>query len=590
MSSFPKLTWRGGVLRGGLLLLPLLLLAAWSLAPLASAAAAGNQPVFSNDIELTTLGPAGSSTAFLDTQGHFHLLYTTTTRQSINLSYQTVSGNSQNVSVLRRPIALASRADAIAAPTFVLDSQGRLHAAWIETRSGTQAVRHALLEDPTSHAPEGTPTITTLYQSNNSITALSAGADAQGNTFYAWLDNDSGRSQIAMTQLHADQSPGHRIQLTRSTADLNFPHLAVYPDSTLALVFLQQSRKGGWDLLIAPFDAAGKSLHAPTTVATQLHPGPLNVAGKDPSIFHFDPLAIVLDAQNILHIAWGAILQLGYTPATLQSDHSFAIQPTALSQSTYNYQQLCFSAGPNAPPQSAPAGKTAPLWLSWLDSTHATSNNALLPYVAQINANETLQAATPVVGPDTNAAAPCPQQDSHGGLYVTWQQFDDNGNYALMMKTTTIHQSNPFWVQLGLNRNQPIQQIIYIFLGSLLLGAIALLANFLAIPIAAFVLRFGKNLHIPRLILLLIGFGLLIGVDIWFQFFMAANFQIATPPYGWAIVGGVLALAVVLFQWYRSRKYPPETLGAIGQLLISSYIGAIIISMPLIYVFTQHLS
>ncbi len=585
MSSFFNKIPRGSVA------LLVLLLVAGGLVPLRAARAAGDQPTFSNTIELTTLAPAGLSEALLDSQGHFQLLYTTSAPQSVNLLYKVVSGDSHDVKALRGPITLASRVDNVASPTLALDSRGRLHAAWIETYKGLKTVRHAVLEDPTTPGAAGDPQVTALYQGDHSITYLSGGADAQGNVFYAWLDTASGKPQLAMAEVRADLTMGQRIQLTHLTIDRVFPHLAVYPDSTLAAVFLQQNPQAGWNLVIAPFDASGKSLHDPTIVATQLHPGPLNVAGRDPSIFHFDPLAIALDAQGVLHVGWGAVLRLGYARATRQPDYSFAVQPTLLSQNTYNYQQLCFSAGPNRPPQAAPASQAAPLWLSWLDDTQATTTTALFPYIAQIAPDETLRTApTALVGRDINAANPCPQQDARGGLYVVWQQFDDNGNYALMMKTTTLPQSNPFWVQLGLNRNQPIQQIIYIMLGSILFGVIALLANFFALPVAALVFRFGKNWHIPHLALLLIGFGLLIGVDIWFQSFMASNFQIATPPYAWAIVGSAVALLVILFQWHRSRRYPPETLGAIGQLLLSSYIAAIILSVPLIYAFTQHLT
>lgn len=569
-------------------LLPLLLLATLNLIPLGTASAASGQLSFSNSIELTTLAPAGLSKVLLDTQGHFHLLYTTTSQQNINLRYQVVSSDSRSVSVLHRPITLASQADTITSPTLVLDSQGRLHAAWIETHNGTFIIRHALLEDPTAQGAISAPNIITLYQSSTSITSLSAGADAQGNTFYTWLDTDSGTSQLAMAELHAVQSPGQRIQLTRLTTDLTFPHLIVYPDSTLAVVFLQRSPQGGWDLLIAPFDTIGKSLHDPTVVAKQVHPGPRNQTGQDPSIFRFDPLGAALDTQSILHIAWGAILQLGYTAARLQPDHSFAVLPTLLSQNTYDYQQLCFSTGPNIRPQSTPASKASSLWLSWLDDSQSTAATALFPYIAQIGANETLLGApTAVVGQDVSAAAPCPQQDTHGGLYLTWQQFDDNGNYALMMKTTTIPPSNPFWVQLGLNRNQPIQQVIFILLGSSLLAAFGMLTNFLAVPLALIVLQLGKRFHFPRLVSLLLSLALLLAVDIGFQFFMAANFQIARPPYAWAIIGGIVALGVVLFQWYRSRRYPPEVFGTLGQLLLSSYVGATILSIPLLYVFTH---
>ena len=567
----------------------LLLGAGLALAPLMTAAAASGQPQFSNGIELATMAEAGASAVLLDSQRHFHLLYTTAgAQQTVNLVYQVVSSDSQSAQVVRQPRTLASQADQILAPTLILDSRGRLHAAWIEAYNGVTTIRHALLEDPT-HSGAGSAAPVPLFQTGNAVSALSGGADAQGNVFYTWLDSDSGAPNLAMAEVHDNQTASPRVQLTQTTTSVNFPHLAVYPDGTLAAALLQQeANQGGWDLIIAPFDPSGKSLHAPTLVASNLHPGPLNVLGKDPNTFHFDPLALALDAQGTLHLAWGAILQLSYASGAMQADHSFSIQASALSQSLYNYDQLCLSVGPNTPPQQSNASKAAPIWLAWLQDNN---QGGLQADVDQISSQATLLTAPAgLVDKNTTAAVPCPQQDTQGGLYVTWQQFDNNQNYAIFMKTTTLPQNNPFWVALGLNRDAPIQQVIFIVLGSVLLGALATLPNFLTVPVAAGVVRFGKRLHIPRLVLILIGLGMLVAVNIWAQSFLAGNFEIPTPPFIWSIVGGLVPLGLMLFLWFRSRRFPPETLGTIGQLLLASYIGAIILSMPLIYVFTQRQS
>ncbi len=561
--------------------------------PLVPTAHAASQPQLSTPVALTSLAVGGTPTVWLDSQDHFHLLYTTTTPQNqINLVYRVVNSDGQSVQDVRRPTTLSHAADRIDSAVLVVDSRGRLHASWIEVRNGTFFLFQALVEDSTTSGGSNTPKPEMLYQSTKALQTLSGGADSNGNTFYGWLDSNSGSPNLSTIEIRDDQSTGSVLQLTHQTDALNFLHLLVYPDSTLAAVMLQPSPKGGWDVTISPFDATGSALHDPTQVATQLIPGSLNLTGRtnDVSDFGFDPLAATLDAQQHLHIAWGAILQLGYADVTMQPDHSFISRPTMLSTTTNNYQQLCLSAGPATPPSGA-NNPSSSIWLAWLDDSQQTPVTPLHPYIDQINAQGALMSA-PLLFADKNTASstPCVEQDQHGGLYATWQQYNDSGDYVLMMVTTTHPPQEPFWVKIGLNRNNPIQQILFLLLGSTLLGALGLLPNLLVAPVAAGVVRFGTRLHVHRLALLLLSLAIFVAIDVWFQSFMSDNFSEPVPTFIWAIIAASASLLLIVYLWFRSRRFPPETLGAIGQLFLASYLATIIISIPLIYPFTQHLS
>jgi hypothetical protein len=553
-----------------------------------TAQAAGGQVALSTPLALTSLGLKGTPSVVLDNQGYFHLLYQTDAPSNqVNLEYKVVKSTGQSIQQIEKTITLASAADSIDSTVLVVDSRSRLHAAWIESRNGAFFVRDALVENPASSAGNSVGVPTTLYQSSNSTYDITGGADSSGNVFYGWLDRSTGTPNLETIEIHDDQSAGQPLQLTQQTDQLDFPHLIVYPDDTLVGVMLHQSPQETWDLTIYPFDATGKSLHAPMVVIPSLHPGPANQASKDTNTFHTDPMAVALDAQQHLHIAWGQVLQLGYTDAMMQPDYSFTFQPKTLSSTAYDNQNLCLNAGP-AYPVSTSSTTASPLWLGWLDTSQQPT---LHPYIAQISDQGTLKnTPTSLVDAGTLAAAPCVQQNTHGSLYVTWTQYNDNGNYVLEMATNTVAAQSPFWVKLGLNRNDPIQQVIFIILGSILLGALGMLPNLLATPVAAVVVRFGTRLHIHRLALLLVGLGVFIAVDIWFQGFMAGNFGESSSPIIWTIVGVALALILIVYLWYRSRRYPPETMGAIGQLLLASYAAAIVISIPLIYIFTQHQS
>jgi len=565
----------------------LLALAAFSLGPSTPARAAASELQLSTPVALTSLATGGLSLVSLDDQRHFHLLYTTTTPQNeVNLVYRVVSSDGQSVQQIRQPLTLTRAADRIDSAALVLDSQNRLHAAWIEVRNGTFSILHALVEDPTAGSANPLK-IETLYQSSEPVEELSGGADSNGNTFFSWLDSSGGASNLSIIELHDDQSIDNPLHLTHQTDRLNFPHLLVYPDGTLTAVMLHQSPKGGWDVIIWPFDA-GSSLHDPTTVATQLHPGPNNqISNTDVMDFRFDPLAVNLDAQQHLHIAWGAILQLGYADATMLPDHSFAFQTTTLSSATYNYQELCLSAGPVTTPSTTPGPSSLP-WLVWLDDTQGT---LLHPFIDQVNKQRQFRSAPrSLVDRFTAAISPCVEQDSQGGLYVTWQQYNDSGDNVLMMVTTTRAPLTPFWVELGLNRTNPIQQVIFILLASIMLGALGLLPNLLVAPLAAGIVRLGRRLHIPRLVGLLVALALFVAVEVLFQTFMSANFAEPLPPLIWAVIAAIASLVLMLYLWYRSRRFPPETLGAVGQLFLAAYLAAIVVSIPLVYPFTQHLS
>lgn len=565
-----------------------LAIAATTLPLIAIAQAVGNQVALSTPLPLTTLGLGGPPSVLLDSQGYFHLLYQTDAPDNqVNLEYKVVKSNGQTVQQIGKTITLARAADRIDTAILVVDSRSRLHAAWIEVRNGAFSVRDALVENPASSGGNGIGIPVILYQSINSAHDITGGADSSGNVFYSWLDTSTGIPELEAIEIHDDQSAGQPIQLTQQPGEIDFPHLIVYPDDTLVGVLLHQSVNGAEDLTLYPFDATGKSLHAPIIVVPGLHPGPSNQLGKDTNAFHTDPIAAVLDAQQHLHIAWGQVLQLGYADAVMQPDYSFVFQPKTLRSASYDYQNVCLDIGPAYPSSSKPANSPS-LWISWLDDSQQPT---LHPYIAQISDQDTLKnTPTSLVDQITNAAAPCVQQNTQGSLFVTWTQYDDNGNYVLEMATTTVAAESPFWVKLGLNRNDPIQQVIFILLGSILLGALGLLPNLLATPVAAVVVRFGTRLHIHRLALLLIGLGCFIAVDIWFQSFMAGNFSEPSPSIVWTLLAAAISLGLIVYLWYRSRRYPPETMGSIGQLLLASYAAVIVISIPLIYIFTLHQS
>lgn len=560
----------------------LLLFAALWLIPFATAQAANAQPTLSTPVELTTLGVAELTTNLLDTRGQFHLLYTE--QRATTLRYQVVKSSGQSVQVVKKPVTLVQQADKISNLTLTFDSQGRLHAGWLEENNGAYAVRHVVVDDPTSAGANAALVPQTLYQSADTLQALGAGADGQGHVFYTWLANSNGSPHLSAVQVTATQAAAAPVALPYQASAVVFPHLLVTQDGTLVLTLLQADPAGGWDLTVTPYASTGAPLQAPTQVAAQLHPGLLNtITDKDKNDFHFDPLAVSLDAQQHIHIVWGAYNQLGYADITLQPQGQMAAHAATLSGATQNYVQPCLVSGPA---QQTQTNHSTPVWLTWLDDSGSTT---LHPYFAQITAQGALATApTPLVGPATPVGNVCPQEDTRGGLYITWQQYDEGGNYGLQMATTTAAPQIPWWVSsLGLNRDNPIEQCIFIALGSVLLGAAFLLADLFAAPVAAGIIKVGARLHIRRLALLVVSLVLFLVVNVWVQGFIASLVQAPSPSLLWGMIGGVCALALLAYLWHRRREYPPETLGSIGQLLLASYIGAIVLAIPLIYVLTR---
>jgi hypothetical protein len=570
---------------GRFALFPLLLLAALWLIPLDIARAANAQPTLSTPVELSSLGVGELATNLLDTRGQFHLLYTD--KGTTRLLYQVVKSSGQSVQVVRKPITLIEQADKISDLTLTFDSQGRLHAGWLEENNGLFAVTHVVVDDPTSSGASAALTPQTLYQSQDTLQALNAGADGQGHVYYTWLDNSNSTPHLSAIQVTAMQPAEAPVALPYQASAVVFPHILVAQDGTLVVILLQADPRGGWDLAVTPYTSAGAPLQASTLVATQLHPGLLNIiTDKNRNDFHFDPLAVSLDAQQQVHIAWGAINQLGYAKVMLQPQGQMTVHSTTLSSATSNYQQLCLVSGPTIPSQQAQTNRPVPIWLNWLDDS--LGGTGLHPFFVQITAQGTpATAPTPLVGPGILVSSACPQEDTRGGLYITWQQYDKNGNYSLQMATTTIEPQVFWWVTLGLNRDNPIEQCIFIILGSILLGAAFLLADLLAVPVAAGIIKLGARFHLNRLILLIVSLALFLAVNIWVQGFIAEQVQVSSPSLLWGLIGGICALALCAYLWFRRRKYPPETLGTIGQLLMASYIGAVVLAIPLIYVFTR---
>jgi hypothetical protein len=570
--------------------LVLLMAAALSLASIQPAKAApASQPQLSSSAELTALSSLGTADSLLDAQDHFHLLYTVTTPHSSNpnlvdLLYSVVSSDQHPV-VLVKPVTLAHALDALFSPNLLQDSNGRFHASWIERTSGVFTVRHALVEDQSAHLSASSIVPETLFQTNSFADALSGGADASGNVVYAWLDGDSGAQTVRAVTISNNQTLGKPFVLFQPSIEAAFPHLVVYPDGTLAVVMQQRNPKAGWDIVLTPFDATAHPLHDPVFVAQGVFPGNQNQKGVSNSTlrndFRFDPLAVVLDATQKLHIAWGVVNKLNYAVAVVQSDHGFALQPTTLLGITDNYMQLCLSVGPNTLPGHAAATNTATTWIGWIDDSE---NIPMMPYVDQISNHETLAGNPTRLVPLTSSATnPCVQEDTRGNIYVTWLQYDDNNQYGFFMATTARPPEASFWTSVGLSAKSPIQQLIFIVLGSMLLGAFVTVADILAVPVIAGLVKLGQLVHTPRLVLLLAGLIPPLVLNIYIQKYLAANFNTPPPAILWPIVGCAVAAALMLYLWFRSRKIPMEFLGTVGRVFLASYIAAFILCLPIIY-------
>jgi hypothetical protein len=565
-------------------------LALLSFVPLPTAfAASESQPQLSSPAELTTLATLGFAESLLDAQDHFHLLYTVTTPHNpnpnlVDLVYSVVSSDQHPVQLVK-PITLAHALDGLFSPVLLLDSQGRFHAAWIERTDGVFTVRQAVVEDPSAHLSASSIVPETLFQTSSFADALSGGADASGNIFYTWLDLDSGSQTLRAIIIPNNHPPGKPFVLLRPSRAVAFPHLAVYPDGTLAVVMQQRSPKAGWDITLTPFDATAHLLHDAIFVAQGVFPSNMNQKGTGNSSqkndFRFDSLAVALDARQHLHIAWGAIDTLNYADAVMQSDHGFALQSTTLLGIANNYLQLCLSAGPNIPPGQAGQAIPAATWIGWIDDSESIP---MMPYIDQISSQEILAGNPTRLVPLTEQATnPCVQEDTHGNIYATWLQYDDNNQYGLFMATTARPPESSFWARLGLSTKAPIQQLIFIVLGSMLLGAFVIVADLLVMPVIAGLVKLGQHLHVHRLALLLAGLAPMLVINSYIQKYLAANFSAPPPSILWLLAGSLVAAGLILYLWFRSRNIPMEVLGTVGRVLLASYVATIILCIPVIY-------
>ncbi len=570
-----------------LCLLPMMVL---SLLPIQAAkAAAASPPELSTPAELTVLAPLGLAESLLDSQNHFHLLYTITTPHSpnpnlVDLVYSVVSSDAHPAQLVK-PVTLAHALDGLFSPSLLLDSKGRFHAAWIERSNGVFTIRHAVVEDPSTHLSASSIGPETLFQTSTFAEALSGGADASGNVFYTWLDLESGTQTLRGIVLQNPQASSKPFALLQPGVEVAFPHLVVYPDGTLAVVMQQRNPKAGWDIVIISYDAAAHPLHDPVFVAQGVFPSNQNQKGTGNSTlrndFRFDPLAVALDARQRLHIAWGVVNKLNYTDAVMQANHGFALRPVTLLGRTDNYMQLCLSAGPNTPPGQARPTISDTTWIGWIDDSE---NIPMMPYIDQITTQETLAGNPTRLVPLTQRATnPCVQEDTHGNIYATWQQYDDTNQYGLFMATTTRPPEATFWTKVGLSAKTPIQQLIFIVLGSMLLGAFVTVADILTVPVIAGLIKLGQLFHVHRLALLLVGLIPTLVLNIYIQKYLAANFATPTPSFLWPVAGSIAAVGLLLYLWFRSRQTPVEFLGTVGRVLLASYVAASILCIPIIY-------
>ena len=205
-----------------LALFPLLLLAALWLIPSGAAKAANAQPTLSTPVELSSLGVAELATNLLDTRGQFHLLYTD--QKTTTLHYQVVKSSGQSVQVIRKAVTLVGQADKISDLTLTFDSQGRLHAGWLEENNGLFAVTHVVVDDPTNSSASAALTPQMLYQSQDTLLGLNAGADGQGHVYYTWLDNSNGTPHLSTIQVTAMQPAEAPLALPYQASAVVFPH------------------------------------------------------------------------------------------------------------------------------------------------------------------------------------------------------------------------------------------------------------------------------------------------------------------------------------------------------------------------------
>jgi hypothetical protein len=208
----------------------------------------------------------------------------------------------------------------------------------------------------------------------------------------------------------------------------------------------------------------------------------------------------------------------------------------------------------------------------------------MMPYIDQITNQDAFAAQPTRLIPLTDVGTnPCVQEDTHGHIYATWLQYDDNNQYGLFLATTARPPASTFWTKLGLSATAPIQQLIFILLGSMLAAAFMTLVSMLGVPVAAVLVKVGQLLHVHRLALLLVGLVPLLVIDVFAQRYMASDLATPTPPTAWPVIGSAVAVAVLLYLWFRSRKVPTEVLGTVGRDFLASYFAAFIFCLPILY-------
>jgi hypothetical protein len=284
----------------------------WPL-PATLAPAASSQPAtairWGDAIELTQVNVGAPYAQVLDPQGHISLAYLAPNginNQALEYAVFTLTGTA-----IQQPRILAPSVDQNTIPYLVYDSAGALHCAWIISTNSGFAVQQETVSAP--HAR-----VETLYQSTGVIEGLNVGADAQGRTFFTWLDQRSNVENLAYEVLRGNEPLGPSRQLTHVSQvdELFAPQVAVYPDGMMAVTVLISNSGGAtWQLDVYHFGPDGTPAGAPLVLAQQLIPSQSNeLVGPPPPSpiegIRDNPLAVQLDAQQRLHIVWAMYLQL----------------------------------------------------------------------------------------------------------------------------------------------------------------------------------------------------------------------------------------------------------------------------------------
>jgi hypothetical protein len=483
------------------------------------------------------------------------------------LNYEVVPLGSTVAQMRRVLVPLASQ---ISDLQLVYDSTGALHCAWIAITNNGFIAQQLTVSDP--HA-----SVVTLYQSSGVIESLSAGADARGRVFFSWLDQRSGIENVAYVALQGSRLLGPSQQITHVNDALFAPQLAVYPDGTMAVTVLHlPGYTGLWQLEVRFFTSDGTPVGPPLIVAQQLRPSLANVTQQIE--FQQNPLAVQLDGQQRLHIVWATLLDLGEATVVRISHGGKLLNRQTLAADSLYYLSPCLSTRLASPGNNA----VVPTWITWADAANGSQI-----FLGRINEQGKLD-----LGPQQlvlglkDAFEPCVGQNSHGTLYTLWQQYDSRNGYGLFIQIQNRPHSEPFWVSLGLNRDDPFTQIIFILLGSFFAALFPAAFSALGVPVGLILARISQRLHAPRVIALLVGF-----VPVWLanayvasalNYHYAGSLPLAALPVGFIV--GVLGVLLL----YRRRPIAmKETLPAVGALIAGSYLAAIITSLPMLYVMTH---